>query len=525
MTATDLREELSCSICLERYMDPVSLQCGHNFCQHCIKSALDAQEQSGIYTCPECRAEYPDRPQPEKNRKLCNIVECYLMAHLEEDPEETKILCTYCDFVEPAVKMCLQCETYFCSRHLNHHNNSVNHFLLDPTTSLENIQCPTHNKMLKYYCFQDESCVCVSCFATGDHRGHVVQPIYEVSEVKTKEIRHVLETLTSGKSEMEKGLQTTRYHLEKVQKNADSITQRVNGFFEDIQEQLNSLKKRILGELNRQTEEARSQVSDLIKQMEVKSDKMTRRINHIQDICNNQDPFYILQGHKLARDVFETVSGADKTSHLIDLNEGLVSNILHTGLVDILTSVKKYVYVGNVSTLLMDASTAHNKMELSADLKTVADSDTNHGRPGSPLRFVVYNQVLSVNAYTEGQHYWEVETSKTGIWDIGLAYPSIERDGKPSGIGDNDKSWCLRKYTKKYMAAHNSKAQSLLHEQCSQVIGMYLDYEAGRLSFYELLHPSRCLYRHIYTFTATFTEPMHAAVYVDDGGWVTFKHK
>ncbi|KAM5152661.1 E3 ubiquitin-protein ligase TRIM39-like [Mantella aurantiaca] len=524
MPSSDLSEEPSCSICLDTYTDPVSLQCGHNFCQSCIKAVLDSQERSGVYTCPECRAEYLDRPQLDKNRKLCNIEQCCLLVHLGQ--EKGKILCTYCDYAEPAVKICLQCETYFCCKHLSHHNKSVDHFLINTTTFPKNLQCSTHHKMLKYYCFEDEACVCVSCFALGEHRGHLVQPIYEASDNKTKEMRHILETLTSKKGETDKCLQTMRNHVEKVQKNADSITKRVNGLFEDIQEQLDSLKKRVLVELNRQTEEIRSQVSDLIKQMEIKLDKLTQSINCIEDICNDTDPFSILQGQKPTRDVFETVNRADKTSHLIgDLNEGLVLNILHTSLFDIMNGIKKYIHEWDGSPLLMDARTAHNKMTLSVDLNTVADSDINHGRPKSPLRFTVYNQVLSLNGFTAGQHYWEVETSIIGIWDIGLAYPSIERNGKRSGIGDNDKSWCLRKYTKNYMAAHNSKAHSLLHEQCSQVIGIYLDYEAGRLSFYELFQPSKCLYRHIHTFLATFTEPLHAAVYVDDGAWVAFKHK
>ncbi|XP_077306142.1 E3 ubiquitin/ISG15 ligase TRIM25-like [Lithobates pipiens] len=523
-SSDDLGEELSCSICLESYTDPVSLQCGHNFCQSCIKSVLDTQERSAAYTCPVCRAEYLERPQPEKNRNLCKLVECYLLAHPEQ--EKTKMPCTYCDFPEPATKMCLQCETSFCGKHLSHHNKSVDHCLINPTTSLENMQCSTHKKMLKYYCFEDEVCVCISCFAVGEHRGHLVQPIYEVSEKKTKEMRNILETLMSGKRESEKGLQTAINHVEKVQRNADSIAKKVNGLLEDIRDQLNSLERRILGELNRQTKAIRSQVSNLIKQLDIKSDRLTRSINRIQGICNDEDPFSILQRQNSARGVFENFPEEEKTSQLIgDLNEGLVSNILHTGLLDITNAVKKNIHICDMSPLLMDDRTAHNKMALSVDLKSMADSDINHGRLGSPLRFMVYNQVLSVNGFKEGQHYWEVEASVAGIWDIGLAYPSIERDGKQSGIGDNNKSWCLRKYTKKYMAAHNSKAQSLLHEQCSQVIGIYLDYEAGRLSFYELFHPSKGLYRHIHSFTTTFTEPLHVAVYVDDGAWVTFKHK
>ncbi|KAM9305429.1 E3 ubiquitin/ISG15 ligase TRIM25-like [Gastrophryne carolinensis] len=515
---SDLGEELSCSICLDRYTDPVTLQCGHSFCKSCIQSALDTQEECRNYTCPECRAEYPERPPLERNRKLCNIVECYRMTCPKQ--EKNMVSCTYCDSEEPAVGLCLQCETSLCTKHLGNHNKSVDHFLIDPKTSLKSMTCPTHNKMLKYYCLEDDSCICVTCFAAGEHRGHLVQAIHEAFEKKQEQMQQVLDTLTSEKARLEKSLLRMRDHIEETQENATNLTKRVRNLCEDLREQINLLEECVLGEVTRQSEKIKEQASDLVRHTEINLEELSWNINHIQDLSSNTDPFCILQDQ---RSDLETVPGEGHSLVIGDLNEGLVSDLLHKHLYDIVSGLWNRMHLGDVLPLAMDANTAHNKMEISSDLKTVADSETNHGRPESPLRFSIYNQVLSTNIFTKGQHYLEVETSTSGIWDVGMAYPSIERDGKQSGIGDNDRSWCLRKYTKKYMAAYNSKAQSLLHEQCSQVIGIYLDYEAGQLSFYELCDPDNHLYRHIHTFTAVFQESLHAAVYVDDGAWVSFK--
>nr|XP_033800265.1 RING finger protein 112 isoform X2 [Geotrypetes seraphini] len=46
-----LSEEITCCICLEVFKDPVSIQCGHNFCRAC----LEEHWSSGNYRCPECR--------------------------------------------------------------------------------------------------------------------------------------------------------------------------------------------------------------------------------------------------------------------------------------------------------------------------------------------------------------------------------------------------------------------------------------------------------------------------------------
>uniref|UniRef100_A0A8C6VHB5 RING-type domain-containing protein n=1 Tax=Naja naja TaxID=35670 RepID=A0A8C6VHB5_NAJNA len=50
----DLQEDIKCSICLESFSNPVSIDCGHNFCQDCLFVHLNNSPQSE-YSCPECR--------------------------------------------------------------------------------------------------------------------------------------------------------------------------------------------------------------------------------------------------------------------------------------------------------------------------------------------------------------------------------------------------------------------------------------------------------------------------------------
>ncbi|KAJ7636771.1 hypothetical protein FB45DRAFT_449763 [Roridomyces roridus] len=48
-----------CSICLERFNYPVSLPCGHVFCQECIRRTVHStQSTSNSKSCPTCRATF-----------------------------------------------------------------------------------------------------------------------------------------------------------------------------------------------------------------------------------------------------------------------------------------------------------------------------------------------------------------------------------------------------------------------------------------------------------------------------------
>ncbi|XP_018096741.1 uncharacterized protein LOC108704622 [Xenopus laevis] len=625
MAAADLRDELSCSICLSIYTDPVSLPCAHNFCRGCIGRVLDTQEGSGAYSCPECRQEFKERPALPRNRTLGNIAERFLSA--QPEPGDTGIPCTYCVLSPvPAVKSCLHCEASMCETHLRMHSKSAEHVLTQPTDSFMERKCSVHKRILEYYCC--ETCVCVSCSLAGEHRGHRVELLSEASEKKKETLRKVVEKLRPEREETERGAQRLQERRREVAEKAAGETERVTALVRDIREQLEALEKRLLSDISSQKEKLSLTLTDLMEQLEIKKDELSRKIRHIEELCNMADPLTVLQereSHAFCRaegadneedydtekdycdnewadnqedydteqdycdnewadnqedydteqdycdnewpdnledydteqdycdnewadneEDFDTerdyydnewadnkeeddTEGADneggrerhdiKVPAVGDLDVDLISETLLTGLAAIVTGVKGRIYGQEATDLLLDINTAHNYLSVSGDRKSASYSLTELHYPQSPERFQDYTQTLSSRSFPSGRHYWEVEVSESGEWRVGVAYPSIERRGDQSCIGDNNKSWGLYrgKNNNRYSVRHDSKDTDLPHVPSCRRIRISLDYEAGRLSFYELSEPIR----HLHTFTATFTEPLHVAFYLyGDGAWV-----
>ncbi|XP_063788584.1 tripartite motif-containing protein 75-like [Pseudophryne corroboree] len=518
MASADLGAELSCSICLSTYTDPVSLRCGHIFCRDCILSVLDTQEGAGGYSCPECRAEYQERPALEKNRKLSNIVECFLCSHPE--PEETQIFCTYCDSPVPATKSCLQCDASFCDKHLSKHSKSAEHVLTEPTVSFEDRKCSVHKEMVKYYCSEDSSVICISCWMAGDHRGHHVELLDVASEKKKETLRSVTETLKSEREETERRVQRLQDHRREEKEKAAGVTERVTDLFRDIREKLDTLERGVLGEISRQEEQMSLSVSDLITQLEKQKDELSRKISSIEEICNVTNPLTVLKKEPES-DVIRHRS-CDVTSDVRVagcVDEGIISQMLHRGLLHLSDNLmdlqtKRQLSVMEKADILLDIKTAYNYMIISGDRRSASYTDVYQHRPNGPERFIV-RQVLSSCSFSSGRHYWEVDVSAAEKWLIGVAGHSIERkvNGNESFIGFNDKSWGLY-FVDKPVTCHNSIHNNIEIRPGSrmQTVGIYLDYEAGRLSFFQLCDPIR----HLHTFSATFTEPLYAAFYVYD---------
>ncbi|TMS02463.1 E3 ubiquitin-protein ligase TRIM39 [Larimichthys crocea] len=65
-------EQVHCSICLDVFTNPVSIPCGHNFCQSCI---LGYWKTSPLYQCPMCKKSFYKRPDLSINTVLREIAQ------------------------------------------------------------------------------------------------------------------------------------------------------------------------------------------------------------------------------------------------------------------------------------------------------------------------------------------------------------------------------------------------------------------------------------------------------------------
>ncbi|XP_075188222.1 E3 ubiquitin-protein ligase TRIM7-like [Anomaloglossus baeobatrachus] len=526
MASAELRDELLCSICLSVFKDPVMLRCGHNFCRVCIDQALDTQDGSGVYSCPECREEFQERPALMRNLYLHNVAERFLVTQKEEE-EITGICCTYCvDSPVPAVRSCLHCEASLCDKHLRVHSKSPEHVLSDPSTSLEKRKCSVHKELLKYYCTQDAVSICVSCSLAGEHRGHRVEMLDEAFEKKKKKLMIVLQKLTTKKKETEDRVQSLEERKKKAQDKASGEAERVTALCTDIRRRVDDLEKKVLSEISRQEKEESRSLSALIHQLEIKKDELSRKMRHIEELCNMTDPLTVLQEPDTGdlcdpeeEGGDEDTGGHDKPLHDGgDLDVAVISHTLHT-LCEVITGIRRGIYVEGPADILLDVNTAGNNLLISDDLKTATRTQEKQKRPETAERFQS-SQVMSRRGFTSGRHYWDVEISRSGGWRVGMCYPSIDRRGDQSLIGENNKSWSLRRYDNQYSVRHDRKEIQLPDKISSDRVRICLDYGVGQLSFYELCDPIR----HLHTFTAAFSEPLHAvlcvftdAVYVNPG--------
>ncbi|XP_072288599.1 stonustoxin subunit alpha-like [Eucyclogobius newberryi] len=157
----------------------------------------------------------------------------------------------------------------------------------------------------------------------------------------------------------------------------------------------------------------------------------------------------------------------------------------------------------------LDPNTANDKLELSVDKRTVTNVEQLQLSPSHQDRFSSCPQVLSSTALT-GRCYWEVETR--GSVDVAVSYRGIRRrgDAEDCRFGDNDQSWSLRRDGGGGWSVYHCKRNT----NCGYVtsmyrvhrVGVFLDSEAGALSFYQVRHDNSLFLLH--SFICSFSEPL-----------------
>ncbi|XP_036602083.1 erythroid membrane-associated protein [Trichosurus vulpecula] len=150
----------------------------------------------------------------------------------------------------------------------------------------------------------------------------------------------------------------------------------------------------------------------------------------------------------------------------------------------------------------LDPDTAHPKLLLSEDLRSVRLGDKRQDVPDNPSRFDFVVSVLGSPSFTSGCHYWEVCVGDKTKWVLGVCSESVSRKGKITASPSNG-HWLLRQSRMNQYEALTSPQISFRLKESPRRVGIFLDYEAGFVSFYNATNKS-----HIYTFTHAFSGPL-----------------
>ncbi|KAB0336883.1 hypothetical protein FD755_025814, partial [Muntiacus reevesi] len=130
----------------------------------------------------------------------------------------------------------------------------------------------------------------------------------------------------------------------------------------------------------------------------------------------------------------------------------------------------------------LDEATAHPSLLLTEEGRGVTLQEIQQDLPSSTQRFVSIPCVLGQPQICSGRYYWEVEVGDLHSWDLGVCRDNVSRKGTFQMSPQNG-FWAIRLHQEDYWALTISETYLTLREKPLSV-GIFLDYEAGDVSFY-----------------------------------------
>ncbi|NP_001162333.1 E3 ubiquitin-protein ligase TRIM22 isoform X1 [Papio anubis] len=461
----DIEKEVTCPICLELLTEPLSLDCGHSFCQACITAKIKESVtiSRGESSCPVCQSRFqPGKLRP--NRHLANIVE------------------------------------------------RVKEVKMSPQEGQKRDICEHHGKKLQIFCKEDGKVICWVCELSQEHQGHQTFRINEVVKECQEKLQAALQKLTKEDQEAEK-LEDDIRQERTIWKNYIQIERQkiLKGFNEmrvilDSEEQ-RELQKLEEGEVNvldnlaaasdqlvQQRQDASKLISDLQRRLRGSSIEMLQDVIDVMKRSEN----WTLKKPKPVSKKLKSVFRAPDLSRMLQVHKELTDVQCHW-----------------VDVMLNPNSTISN-VAVSVDQRQVATVRTFAFKNSNPRDFSDFG-VLGCQHFSSGKYYWEVDVSGKIAWILGV-YSKISSPNKRKSSGfvfDPSVNYAnvYSKYRPQYgywvIGLQNTCEYNAFEDSSSADpkvltlfmavppcrVGVFLNYEAGIVSFFNVTNHGALIYK------------------------------
>ncbi|XP_012580693.1 PREDICTED: tripartite motif-containing protein 34 [Condylura cristata] len=450
-----LQEEGTCSICLELLTKPLSLGCGHSFCQACITGNQEAKNTGMENSCPVCGVKY-SFGDLWPNQHLGNIVEHLRELKLSQNREE----------------------------------------------ELKRDLCEHHGEKLLLFCKEDRKVICWVCEQSKEHHGHHSFLMEEVVKECQEKLQAALKRLRKEQQLAEKLEVDIREEKISWKYQIQMERQRIHTEFNQLRSILDYEEQRELQKL----EEEEKTTLDNLAESEAELIQQSQLLKELISDLERRSEWS-------EKELVQDKSGIMKWSEIWTLKKPRpVSKKLKSvfrapdlsGMLDVfreLTHVQCY-WVD----ITLNPVNLNLNLDLSEDQRQVTPV------PIWPLKHHNYG-IVSSQYFFSGRHYWEVDVSKKTAWILGVYSGTCPHNGQFDITQNTDHGNVYSRYRPRFgywvIGLQNQSEYSAFEDSATsdpkvltlsvavppRQIGVFLDYEASIVSFFNVTNHGSLMYK------------------------------
>ncbi|XP_055988472.1 E3 ubiquitin-protein ligase TRIM38-like [Sorex fumeus] len=437
-----LREEATCSNCQQLMSDPVVLDCGHSFCYACVMGNNENHQVD----------------RPAKGIAICAL--CMQPCQIENLRPNKKL--------KSIIETIKNCEKL----------------------------CEEHEEKLHLFCEDDDQLICLCCERKPQHKGHVLVLANHVCEDYKEKLQKAVTKLREDESLCNNLKLFLRKQRTEWEEKVKLQRQKIQSEFENLRSFLHNEENHFLRRLGEEEEQTLRQLQEGEDKVEKQSQELKNQIQELEKKCQGT-----------VQNLMEGVKQTLTRSFDVKLEfPEAISLDLHTvcNVSELYFDVRKILKRYQVSVTL-DPETAHDDLFVSEDGGKVIGGHPQK-KPHSASRFTALTAVLGREGFTSGRHYFEVNVGEESkLCEFGVCQANVPRDSNMKSLIQPDWGfWAIRKCQAERGLQALTWPRTSLHQEYLSVVGVFVDYEAGLVSFYNMETGS-----HIFTFPkASFSHPL-----------------
>ena len=291
----NLREEVTCSVCMQLYTNPKQLPCLHVFCLQCLNNLARTSARSGKIKCPLCQRKV-DIPE---SGTLDTLPNCFHMKNLLDilaikECDTAKVTCGNCEMKREEASYCFHCGKFWCNDCVNAHNilrenrehrvlalkdfkdKDFEHVLKRPVFC----QRELHDKeILKFYCKECDIPVCQTCVIV-DHNKHDVEHL----EVAAREVKKSITSKLAAARETSEAI-TYNYNTGEMPGRKSRI---IDDCSNNNKERIRQTVKSLISSLHQREEEL---IAEVENERKVAQDDLRKSADAFQDFLRKREEF------------------------------------------------------------------------------------------------------------------------------------------------------------------------------------------------------------------------------------------
>ncbi|XP_043856561.1 tripartite motif-containing protein 64-like [Dromiciops gliroides] len=408
-----LQKEITCDICTSYFCDPVTIECGHSFCQACL--SLIWRVRTTNFSCPECRQVPQIREFPAVNGCLAKLTEV--------------------------------CKELSCQ-------------LLQSSEGQH--QCASHKKILKLFCEDDQTAVCVRCSQSPEHGAHMLSPVEEAAHRCREKLQHIL-------SQVAKTVEEAETLLAKEERPDVDWHWIINAEYYKLQEFLLEEEFRCLKRIGQEQRTTQEKISQHMQRLQ-------RLIEDLQEA-----------GHKSNVEMLQDVKQLlGRSKSLLLQRDKAVTPEMREYAIPVMIEMLSQFRVD----ITIDPKSACSYVTVSDDLKSIKAEEGWQVDTEDPENSSYYS-LLADQAFSSGRQYWEVDVSQLPQWILGVYTPYLRRK-RGRNVDSCASVFLLRCVKKEDDYYLQTCPESLNHRVKCPVprVGVYLEYKTGTLVFFNVCQGS-----------------------------------